>query len=95
LKPWTSEQGKAAFYRQIAQADVKFTDDFQDKLSQATCPALILWGEEDQWIPVSQAYSLHNKMKGSTLVTIPNTGHLVIEEAPSRLVSEILAFFSQ
>ncbi|GGK68148.1 alpha/beta fold hydrolase [Amphritea balenae] len=93
LAPWSSEQGKAAFYRQIAQADSKFTDDFQDKFDEINAPVLILWGEEDQWIPCEQAYLLQSKIPGSKLVTVPDSGHLVIEEEPATLAAEIRAFF--
>lgn len=92
LAPWSGEQGKGAFYRQIAQADSKYTDEFQDKFANFDVPTLILWGEEDQWIPVEQAHVLHSKIKDSKLVTIPESGHLVIEENPERLVKEIRAF---
>ncbi|HEX2175379.1 MAG TPA: alpha/beta hydrolase, partial [Nocardioidaceae bacterium] len=30
--PWLTEQGRPAFYRQIAQADERFTDDFAGRL---------------------------------------------------------------
>jgi pimeloyl-ACP methyl ester carboxylesterase len=94
LKPWITEQGKSAFYRQIAQADSKFTDEFQDKFTEINIPVLILWGEEDQWIPSEQAYLLNSKIKGSKVVTVPNSGHLIIEEKPLELVTEILRFLS-
>lgn len=93
LAPWSGEQGKQAFYRQIAQADSVFTDEFQDKFNEVNAPVLILWGEEDEWIPCEQAYVLQSKIKGSKLVTVPDTGHLVIEEAPALLSAEIRAFF--
>lgn len=95
LKPWTTEVGKSAFYRQIAQANSKFTDEFQDKFANITVPVLILWGEEDTWIPIEQAYILHSKIKNSKIITVPDTGHLVIEENPSKLIKEILKFFSK
>jgi pimeloyl-ACP methyl ester carboxylesterase len=94
LKPWITEQGKSAFYRQIAQADSKFTDEFQDKFTEINIPVLILWGEEDQWIPSEQSYLLNSKIKGSKVVTVPNSGHLIIEEKPLELVTEILRFLS-
>ena len=93
LKPWEGEKGKPAFYRQIAQADSKFTDEFQDKFSEVNSPVLILWGEQDQWIPCEQAYLLQRKIKGAQLVTIPKVGHLVIEEKPDELALEIINFF--
>lgn len=94
VEPWRGEQGKSAFYRQIAQADSAFTDEFQDKFANVNSPVLILWGEEDTWIPCEQAYLLQSKIADSELVTVPETGHLVIEENPAALVKEIRAFFS-
>jgi pimeloyl-ACP methyl ester carboxylesterase len=56
------------------QADSKYTDEFQDRFVDANAPVLILWGEEDLWIPCEQAYLLQSKIKGSKLVTVPNSG---------------------
>lgn len=93
LAPWSGEEGQKAFYRQIAQADSKYTDEFQDKFSNFDVPTLILWGEEDTWIPVEQAHVLNSKIKGSKLITVPDSGHLVIEEQPEILAREIGLFF--
>lgn len=93
VAPWLGEKGQPAFYRQIAQADSRFTDEFQDKFADIVAPVLILWGEQDQWIPCEQAYRLQSKIKGSKLVTVPETGHLIIEERPAILAEEIRAFF--
>ena len=93
LTPWRGASGKSAFYRQIAQADSKFTDEFQGKFSEVRSPVLILWGKEDKWIPCEQAYVLHNHIKDSKVVTIQNAGHLVIEEKPQALLAEIRDHF--
>ena len=95
ILPWTGAEGKAAFYRQIAQADSKYTDEIQAKYSAIHQPVLILWGEEDKWIPVEQAHSLHQLIPNSKLVTVPQAGHLVIEERPEILVREIKDFLNQ
>jgi pimeloyl-ACP methyl ester carboxylesterase len=55
---------------------------------------LILWGEEDKWIPIEQAYSLHQLIPNSKLVTVPQAGHLVIEERPEILFREIKEFLN-
>jgi pimeloyl-ACP methyl ester carboxylesterase len=95
VRPWTGTEGKAAFYRQIAQADSKYTDEIQAKYNAIHQPVLILWGEEDKWIPVEQAHSLHQLIPNSKLVTVPQAGHLVIEERPEILVREIKDFLNQ
>jgi pimeloyl-ACP methyl ester carboxylesterase len=95
VRPWTGVEGKAAFYRQIAQADSKYTDEIQAKYNAIHQPVLILWGKEDKWIPVEQAHSLHQLISNSKLVTVPQAGHLVIGERPEMLVREIKDFLNQ
>jgi pimeloyl-ACP methyl ester carboxylesterase len=46
-------------------------------------------------MPVEQAHSPHQLIPNSKLVTVPQAGHLVIEERPEILVREIKVFFNQ
>ena len=92
VAPWTGDRGKAAFYRQIAQADVAYTDEVQILYSQIARPVLIVWGVEDKWIPLSQGKVLHQMIPNSIFQAIPNAGHLVIEEKPTELVRYIKPF---
>jgi len=55
-------------------------------------PTLILWGEEDRWLPVSQAQRLHEQISGSRLVIVPEAGHLPLEERPEESNRAILDF---
>jgi pimeloyl-ACP methyl ester carboxylesterase len=89
------DDGKAAFYRQIAQSDSAHTDEVQPLYAQITCPVLILWGREDSWIPLERGEALHDMIPGSMLRVIPNAGHLVIEEEPIQLIKEISSFIQQ
>jgi len=93
LKPWLSDIGRHAFYRQIAQADSRFTDEIEPNYGSITLPVLILWGEEDKWIPVETGMRLHKAIPGSEFVPIPNAGHLVQEEEPVALFNAIQKFF--
>lgn len=92
VSPWTGEVGKAAFYRQIAQADARYTDEVQPLYPTIATPTLILWGREDSWIPLARGEELHGLIPGSVLRVIDDAGHLVIEEKPEALVAEILDF---
>lgn len=92
VAPWTDEDGKSAFYRQIAQANSAHTDDVQPLYAQITSPTLILWGSEDSWIPLERGEALHDMIPGSTFRVIPDAGHLVIEEKPDQLIREIRSF---
>ena len=90
--PWIEPGGKAAFYRQIAQANSSFTDEIQPLYGKISKPVLILWGREDTWIPLEKGEALHEMIPGSIFHAISDAGHLVIEEQPDRLNEKILSF---
>ena len=91
IEPWLTRPGQAAFYAQIAQADVRHTDEVADRLHQVRCPTTVLWGEHDTWIPVEQAHRLARALPRARLVIVPDAGHLVQYDAPARLLAEIRA----
>ena len=41
--PWLSPEGQGAFYRQIAAADERFTDDIQDQYGELDLPVKVIW----------------------------------------------------
>lgn len=94
VAPWTGSEGKSAFYRQIAQADSRFTDEVQPLYGTISIPVLILWGSEDVWIPIDRAHTLNKLIPGSLLRTVSGAGHLVIEEKPRQLIHEINEFLN-
>lgn len=53
-------------------------------------PTLVVWGEEDPWLPKDVATRLLQSVPGSTLARMPGLGRLVPEEAPDRLAAVIL-----
>lgn len=92
VRPWTEPEGKAAFYRQIAQASSSFTDEIQPLYGKISKPVLILWGREDTWIPLEKGEALHEMIPGSIFHAISDAGHLVIEEQPDRILEKIRPF---
>ena len=89
VAPWLGAEGQPAFYRQIAQMDQHYTDEIEPRLATIRCPVSILWGEEDQWIPLAQGRKLQAMIPGSRVDTIPSAGHLVQEDAPDAIVAAI------
>ena len=90
--PWTGEVGQAAFYRQIAQMDQRYTDEIQPRYGELRCPVSILWGEEDQWIPVARGLELSSMIPGARFTRISGSGHLMQEDAPEAIVGELMDF---
>ena len=92
LRPWLGDMGRKAFYRQIAQAHRRYTDEIEPLYGEIRRPVLIAWGEEDEWIPIERGRRLHAAIPGSKFVPIPAAGHLVQEDQPMLLLEAISEF---
>jgi pimeloyl-ACP methyl ester carboxylesterase len=64
-------------------------------LASVTVPTLIVVGAEDTVTPPSDAGSMHRAIAGSTLVTIPDAGHMANLEAPGPFNDAIARYLSQ
>jgi len=89
VAPWTGETGQAAFYRQIAQADERYTAELEPLLGDLDVPVRVLWGEEDTWIPPDRARRLADAIPGAGVRLIPGAGHLLQLDAPVALAVEL------
>jgi pimeloyl-ACP methyl ester carboxylesterase len=58
-------------------------------------PVLLVWGEKDAFIPISNAQDYLKVIPQATLVSVPRTGHVVHEEAPMASVQAVKAFLAQ
>lgn len=57
-------------------------------------PTLLLWGDNDQDIPLSDGRRLHHEIPGSRLIVFQECGHLPHEEYPEEFV-EVISNFVQ
>lgn len=77
-----------AFPRRVKAVLDKHSGD----ISNLSVPTLIMWGEEDMYFPVDNAYRFNQDISGSKIFTYPNVGHLPMEEIPSESLSDYLRF---
>ena len=94
VAPWTGEEGQAAFYRQIAQADEAHTNEIEPRYPELDLPVLVVWGDEDRWIPVDRAHRLHEMVPGSQLRIIESAGHLIQLDRPEALTATLTRWLS-
>ncbi|MDN5917367.1 MAG: alpha/beta hydrolase [Pseudonocardia sp.] len=94
VEPWTGPAGKSAFYRQIAQADQRFTDEVEPRYPELTMPVRVIWGEDDAWIPVDRAHRLAAAIPGAELDLVPGAGHLIQLDAPEALTASLLRWLA-
>ena len=57
-----------------------------------TQPTLLLWGENDQEIPLADGARLHEEIPGSRLIIFLECGHLPHEEYPEAFTSVVIDF---
>ncbi|MBL7856332.1 MAG: alpha/beta hydrolase [Cyclobacteriaceae bacterium] len=63
-------------------------------VSQLNQPTLILWGEQDQLIPVANAYKFQRDVPQDTLVVFSGVGHVPMEERPEQVAPVVLHFLN-
>lgn len=68
--------------------------DETPKLKNLDTPTLIIWGEQDLWVPLAVGELFDKNMPNSKLVVMKETGHLPMEERPMESVALMLDFIS-
>ncbi|RMG82290.1 MAG: alpha/beta hydrolase [Bacteroidetes bacterium] len=55
-------------------------------------PALILWGANDEWIPLEHAYKFKRDLPDAKLIVYEQCGHIPMEEIPEKSAADALQF---
>ncbi|MCP8615272.1 alpha/beta fold hydrolase [Salirhabdus salicampi] len=62
------------------------------ELAKIDTQALLIWGEEDKVVPLNIGKRLVRDLPNATLISYPQTGHLITEERPRELFQDIVSF---
>lgn len=66
--------------------------DFAPRIKDIPHPTLIIWGEHDRVFPVAVGEELHQKIRGSAFVTIPQAGHMPQWERPELVNRSLIEY---
>jgi len=94
LRPWLGPVGQAAYYRQVAQFDERYSREIETRYGEIGLATLVLWGEQDGWLPPEFGRRQADAIPGSRLVTIANGGHFLSEDQPWPLADALADFFA-
>jgi pimeloyl-ACP methyl ester carboxylesterase len=94
LDQWKGEMGKRLYLQKDAQLDENDTAEFEPLLPSISIPVRIIWGENDAWLPHATADRLHERIPGSDLVLLPDTGHFAMEDSPQEVAAPLFDFFT-
>lgn len=70
-------------------------NDLSEKLSLVTTPALVIWGMEDNTVPLRDASLVDDLLGGSELQVLPRAGHWPQFESPERTRRLIRSFLGK
>lgn len=93
-RPFAEGRGRQAtleFYRSM---DFERLAPYDGKLAELGIPVLLLWGETDEFAPLSGARRFEREIPGARLVVVEGAGHFVFDEHPERCAREVTAFLA-
>jgi pimeloyl-ACP methyl ester carboxylesterase len=94
LEPWTTSRVRRSWMAMAAAADSRYTLDLVPALRRSTTPKLLIWGEEDDFEKVEYAERFTSEIPQTTLIRIPDAGHIPTENAPGRIAGALIDFFT-
>lgn len=93
-KPWSSEEGKQAFFRNLRRLNSEYTLAVSDQLPQLPHTTLIVWGEKDPFQKPDYGPRLEQAIPNARLRVIDDVGHWLLEEKPDEISDLILNFLN-
>ncbi|MCI0634354.1 MAG: alpha/beta hydrolase [Actinobacteria bacterium] len=63
-----------------------------DELGRLQIPTLVLWGEDDAFLPVELAERLGDALPRASVAVLPGCGHLVTEDAPETVLPLVFQY---
>jgi pimeloyl-ACP methyl ester carboxylesterase len=70
-------------------------DTLRGRLGGVGRPTLVLWGDKDRWIPPWIGRAMALELPRAALLTVPNAGHALPEEAPAEVARLLIAFLQK
>ena len=67
-------------------------DTLEGRLGTLTAPTLLLWGEQDRWVPPGVGRRLASQLLRAAFVTVPHAGHSLQEEAAEEVNRLLITF---
>ena len=90
------EGNRSVIFRVLESSDTGLMNESEkEKLNNIKSPALIMWGDEDRWIPPEHAYLFENDIPDSRVIMYEDAGHVPMEEIPVRSALDAAGFLSE
>ena len=94
-KAFTTAEGRRGMLELYRSFDLDELKPYQTKLAALGVPTLILWGQQDEFLPVDYASRFAREIPGSKLVLLEGVRHFLFEDEPERCAEEVADFLQQ
>ncbi|MFE5831197.1 alpha/beta fold hydrolase [Streptomyces sp. NPDC056488] len=94
LDPWTDARVRRSWMALVGAADHRHTRDLLPALRRDETPKLLVWGEDDGFQKVEYAERFASEIPNTTLLRVPDAGHIPTENAPDRVARALVDFFT-
>ena len=88
------ERGDGPTIDSVLRSQESGRERLDEVIGKLSMPTLIVWGEQDEMIPVSVGQRLQRMIPGSRLEVIPECGHVPALEKPSEFTRCLLDFLN-
>lgn len=89
---WNSHLGHEMLFQHIRQMLPDYILSVASDLKRLSVPVRVIWGEQDTVTPITLGHRLARDIPGASLATVPDAGHLILDDAADR-VGALLADF--
>lgn len=66
-----------------------------EEIASISAPIMIVWGEQDTWVPIEAADQMRTLHPDAVWRVYPNVGHLPMEENAAAFNADLIAFLAQ
>jgi pimeloyl-ACP methyl ester carboxylesterase len=94
VNEWRSEIGKEMLFQHVRLMIPSYLNSVGSDLRKLDIPVLLVWSESDGVTPLRLGERLAREIPGARLETIPDAGHLALDDAPEPL-GKVIADFAQ
>ena len=94
LAPWHAKGRVESWMALAAAADARYTLEVLPALASSNVPLLLVWGEDDEFQPVTYAERLCKDVPRANLVRVAGARHIPTEDDPQTTGSALADFFA-
>ena len=95
LAPYATEVGKLSLIRAAAALNTNLTTEITPRLRSIAVPTLILWGEDDVFLPVAYGERLAWDIPDASLVRVAGARHFVMADKPRVVAGRLTTFLHE